>query len=776
MTTTPPSPPSVIELTAAEIAKFIRANIAKTFQLDKKAYKVQTKSQSGHIEVLYQNGPRLSAMQALVRKYQRGFDRTGRTFTEEGDPHVYISKYMLTISCSRSLTSDFVRRCAWLHCRRVQKSMPEIMNGRILTKDEQLKQEIVALIAGLDERELLTLEQEAEVLPPPPDISDEEARSREQEAEVRRMKALRALEINRQQHLFCLKIYQSIKDNERVSKILDILEQIDQQMRLLAPTYQNPVVCSLCFAVGEEHAFQLVGEYYACPVCIEQETAMLTAEDLEMPQQMSPEVIEEIPSLPESYLPGYTELHQFKCEDGIYYAKNGEIAPILTRDLLQEIRFGIWWLAFEQKPGDEVRKALRHAGWDWSKNRRQWFHPNKFGTVPPIIFEVYGGYIDAGFSVYRELRGERLRQYADRIDGKAERDWDLSNEMVKQYMSTGMLIVGPRRTRSLQKKKQRAESLAQAAKELDRYAHELRERANRSEKHQERVTRTSMLLSVMKRLEAESRKEERAFHEMVYHASRVYNDPQSYSYRDLSSILVAYEEVERRKEIIGEEIDWLRAVVEERRADAEAKQVTYTPQEVPAIPQRDYAIEQVIEANVGAENRLDLYPTPPSLGDRLLNDEELFPIPSTARYILEPHGGTGSLLRCIQRYMREHSIQAELHTCELNWQLNEELGKQGFSVVGGNFLEYRPKGFLYDAIIANPPFSNWMVHVEHMLELLAEGGTLLVILPMSVFNDSPKVNAFREQVEENGASIEIERGAFKESGTDVPVVLVSFQR
>jgi hypothetical protein len=765
MTTTPPSPSPVIELTAAEIAKLIRTNIAKTFQLEKKAYTVQTDAHRGHIQVTYQNGPTREKMQSLVRKYGRGYDRTGRTFNEEGDSRVYISRYSLTISCSRHLTSDFVMRCARVISRRMQKAMPEIVNGRIQTKDEQLKQEIETLIARVDESDLLTLEREAEAFPLPA-ISDEEATERLEAAERRRIARLRSLEIKRLQQLFCLQVYQSINDSEWVSKIVNILSQIDQQMRSLAPGH---TVCSFCFAISKEQTFQAIGERFACPACIEQETALLRPCDLEAPQPVE-DSSEDIPLLPD------TEPYQLRRdENGIYYAKNGEIAPILTRDLLQDIRFGIWWLAFEQKPNEEVRKGLHQAGWDWSRNRRQWFHPNKFGMVPQVVFEVYGGYLDAGFSVYRERRSERLRDYADRMEGKAEEAWDLSNEMVQQYMSTGTLIIGPRQTRSLQKKKKRAESLAQAAKDLDSYAYTLRKRANRSEMHQERVTRTSMLVSVIKRLEAESRKEERDFHEMVYDASQVYNDRESYKYRDLTALLAAYQETQRRKAIIEEEIDWLRSEVSERRAGANVQEVSSPEVQLPSLLQRDYAVERVIEVNVGTENRLDLYPTPPLLGDRILNDDELFPIPVTSRYVLEPHGGTGSLLRCMRRYMNEHSIQAELHTCELNWQLHEELQKQGYQVVGSDFRDYWPKGFLYDAIIGNPPFSDWLTQVKHMQEILAEGGTLNVILPWSFFSDKPEIKAFRDQVEENGAYVKVERGAFRESGTDIPVVLVSLR-
>lgn len=776
MTTTPPSPSSpVVELTAAEIAKLIRISITQTFHLGKKDFQVKTDSHQGCIEVLYLNGPKRSEMKALVEKYQRGYDRTGRTFTVEGDSHVYISKYTLSIFCTRRVSADFVARCARLHCRRVQKPLPEIIDGRISSRDEQLKQEIKDLIANTNEADLAPLELEAEALPPPPEISEEEATYRTTEAERRRLAELRAWEIARQQQLFCLQVYQAINASERVSEVQAHLNQIARKTRALALEYQDPVVCSFCFAVGEKNAFQAIGQYAACPACVEQETAGLSSQDLEAPH-LFPQDGEDVAPQPKALLledafsPRLTP-----DEDGIYHAKNGEIAPILTRDLLHEIRFGIWWLAFEHKPEATVRQALLDAGWDWSPIRRQWYHPNKFGVVPPIIFEVYGGYIDAGFSVYRELRGERLRGFATRIDGKAEQAWDLSNEIIQKYMSTGTLVVGPRRTRSLQKKKARAEALARTAQELDSYAHKLRERANRSEHHQERVTRTSMLRQRIKELGAESRKLERDFHDMVERASQVYNDSQSSSYRDLVAILAEFEETSRRQEIIQEEIDWLQTVVEERLVNASARLVTYTPHDVPSVPQREYAVSSVVEVNVGAENRLDLHPTPPDLGDRLLNDDELFPIPPHARRCLEPHGGTGSLLRCIQRYLREHGMQAELHTCELNWQLNGELRKQGFQVVGDDFLEYHPDGIRYDAIIANPPFSNWMAHIEHMLELLAEGGTLLAILPMSFFGDKPQIKAFRQQVEENGAYIEIERGVFKESGTDVPVVLVSLQ-
>jgi hypothetical protein len=240
----------------------------------------------------------------------------------------------------------------------------------------------------------------------------------------------------------------------------------------------------------------------------------------------------------------------------------------------------------------------------------------------------------------------------------------------------------------------------------------------------------------------------------------------------MTAILGDYEEVSRCQDVIAEEVEWLYVVLEQRRRNEEYKKVAFKPQEVPDSPQRAYAVDEVAEVHVGADNRLDLHPTVPELGDMLLNHPELFPIPLHARRIIEGHGGTAALLKRIQKYQQEHDIQAELHTCELDYRLNEQLRRAGYDVKASRFEEWGPD-YKYDAVIMNPPFSSWLAQVEHGLSLLADGGTFLAILPRSFFGDNPKIKKFRELVEEDGAYVEVEGGYFKESGTDIPVVLVS---
>jgi hypothetical protein len=148
--------------------------------------------------------------------------------------------------------------------------------------------------------------------------------------------------------------------------------------------------------------------------------------------------------------------------------------PILTRDLLHDVRVSKWWLWFGQDrgekkvPSQEVRDALYKAGWRWGYRRKQYHTSHQFGVlhIPEIVYEQYGGYIDGGFCDYRSTRGARLREYADKVEDQAEEMADWSEEIVAEYMATGSIITGGRRTRKLRSEKARAEKKAAEARRL----------------------------------------------------------------------------------------------------------------------------------------------------------------------------------------------------------------------------------------------------------------------------------------------------------------------
>lgn len=763
------------KLTLVESKKHVQAALRTAFPtLAKTTFSYTSDSRNGNLTLQWPDGPTETEVRAVCERFTRpGF--TNRTpFTEDGQAYLSGIRW---ITYTRYLKREMLTRCATILCRKYQVKLPDILwSSRVgayvrVQKDVTIEEEdgsvrvLASVITEFAERtneaELAMLEREADAAYQPlPTFTPEDIQAKEERREEGRRQYAKTSEIERQKAMFCLAVYSRLGLHSSAETMTQGLERLATTRKQVFPQLLAPCVCSYCYHVGED--YQPRGTKYACPECIasgEAERGTPRSQDA-APVQLTEQ-----------------ERRLERDGNGSYIGYNGEPVPILTRDLLHDIRFGKFWLGFAQKPSEAVRGALYNVGWRWGWGKREWYHPNKFATVPQLVIDQFGGYVDGGFSVYREERGERLREYADRVEVRADQREEMSNALVSHYMTTGTLLIGPRRTRSLQKKKVRAERYRQEAQQLDEYAKTLRTRANESEHYQERVTRTPVLQRVIKRLQAESRKLEKHFIESVVSAAHSMHDTAHANYKDVDGLVSDYEEVERRQEVIAEEIEWLEAVITQRRGDQHYKQVTVEAQDVPDAPQRAYAVDAVMEVYVGADNALDLHPTPPTLGDRLLHDPELFSIPYKARHILEPHGGTATLLRRIQAYQEEQNERAVLHTCELDTALHQELQRCGYIVVGTDFLAYTPEeGLLYDAVIMNPPFSAWLAHVKHGYALLAEGGTELAVVPNSFFNDTPEVQEFRALVEEQGAYVKIERGAFRESGTDVPVVLISISK
>lgn len=134
--------------------------------------------------------------------------------------------------------------------------------------------------------------------------------------------------------------------------------------------------------------------------------------------------------------------------------------------------------------------------------------------------------------------------------------------------------------------------------------------------------------------------------------------------------------------------------------------------------------------------------------------------------VLEPSAGDGALADLAR------AAGADVVTIE-NWNVNVlKLQAKGYNVMERDFLTVTPEEIgLFDAIVANPPFSRGMdmKHVEHMLKFLKPGGTLSVLTSTSWEAGSQRRQAaFRQMLEEHKAYIErVAPGAFKSSGTQV---------
>lgn len=136
------------------------------------------------------------------------------------------------------------------------------------------------------------------------------------------------------------------------------------------------------------------------------------------------------------------------------------------------------------------------------------------------------------------------------------------------------------------------------------------------------------------------------------------------------------------------------------------------------------------------------------------------------RAVLEPSAGVGALAdACSDRHANSVSC------FELNDEYAQILRQKHYTVIADDFLLFSPaKDAHYQRIVMNPPFTKNqdIKHVNHALKWLAPGGILVAIMM-----DNQTRKGFQEIVEKYDPEIiEVERGAFKESGTMIPTIIV----
>jgi hypothetical protein len=185
-------------------------------------------------------------------------------------------------------------------------------------------------------------------------------------------------------------------------------------------------------------------------------------------------------------------------------------------------------------------------------------------------------------------------------------------------------------------------------------------------------------------------------------------------------------------------------------------------------------------AVVDKKKTFQLFETPEGLADELVGMLCLGGAGHRAR-VLEPSAGKGRLLDAVDRHMAaNHSdFEMQLFFCEIQDGLAAELdGKKRRTKVGSDFLQYKPGlDDRFDRVIMNPPFTGGQ-DVEHVMHAynhcLRPNGRIAAIVSASyVQHTGKKFAAFRKFLEEVHASEEkIPAGAFKESGTDVPTMMV----
>jgi predicted RNA methylase len=141
--------------------------------------------------------------------------------------------------------------------------------------------------------------------------------------------------------------------------------------------------------------------------------------------------------------------------------------------------------------------------------------------------------------------------------------------------------------------------------------------------------------------------------------------------------------------------------------------------------------------------------------------------------VLEPEAGNGSLVTaCL------FAGAARVYAVERNPEYAARIPQNAKTIIRvADFLGLERGeihgGQLFFRIVMNPPFTKNqdIKHVNHAIKWLAPGGILVAIML-----DNQTRKGFQELVDEHDPQITpIERGAFKESGTNVPTVIVKIE-
>jgi hypothetical protein len=165
------------------------------------------------------------------------------------------------------------------------------------------------------------------------------------------------------------------------------------------------------------------------------------------------------------------------------------------------------------------------------------------------------------------------------------------------------------------------------------------------------------------------------------------------------------------------------------------------------------------------------FPTPAAVVERLMRIAQLEP----GMKVLEPEAGTGAIA-----IPAAQIVGFDLVTpVELLPANARKLREAGFSFVNQcDFLTLDPAP-IFSRVLMNPPFSGMadVAHVMHATQFLRPDGELVAIMsPSWATNGANKAAAFRDFVAECDGEVEdVERGAFRESGTEIATKIVTLK-
>lgn len=179
-------------------------------------------------------------------------------------------------------------------------------------------------------------------------------------------------------------------------------------------------------------------------------------------------------------------------------------------------------------------------------------------------------------------------------------------------------------------------------------------------------------------------------------------------------------------------------------------------------------IEEAIQTGsyTNKKQLFQFFETPPKIAKLLVELADITPDQS----VCEPSAGRGAILK----HLEWKNFSPAITAVEIQPENVEFLNENGqHVVVEMDFLDYDIK---HDVFVANPPFTKQqdIDHVNHMLDLTNEGGTVVSVMSASVlWRDNKKAVEFRQRVNDLGGEfIVLPDESFKESGTLVKTVVV----
>lgn len=115
------------------------------------------------------------------------------------------------------------------------------------------------------------------------------------------------------------------------------------------------------------------------------------------------------------------------------------------------------------------------------------------------------------------------------------------------------------------------------------------------------------------------------------------------------------------------------------------------------------------------------YPTPEHIAQAAVEAAHIGPDDEC----LEPSAGLGAIADLLPKG-RTQCVEVNVLHCAA-------LRAKGHDTTTADFLAWRPPGVNFDRIVMNPPYSEgrWQAHLEHAAALLATGGRLVAVLPVS---------------------------------------------